>query len=289
MRSPLICIATFVAMTSLVLADPPRRNEDPRQLAREHVIAARTLHAQHRLLEALSELEAAYALDPQPQLLFAMGQLHVQAGRCERAIAFYQRFLASKPKPIEAAIAREAIQTCKTAPPPPAIDPAQQPPREPGPRSTRDATPPRTLDSLPITDAPPPPAPPAVTTGPSTPTESPQPARRHGSRAGYVVAGSLTAAAVGAAAGSFLLYRGALDDREAAASARSYDAYEDLVARSDRRHKLSLVVGAGGAAALTSGVIVFVLSRRSGPRPPTTAFQVTVSPSGAIATWRAPF
>ncbi len=85
--------------------------------ARHHVAAARALHAQQRYQEALAQLEAAYAIDPKPSLLFALGQVHVQLGQCARALVFYRRFLASRPKPDDAAVAREAIEVCKASPP----------------------------------------------------------------------------------------------------------------------------------------------------------------------------
>jgi hypothetical protein len=109
------------------------------------------------------------------------------------------------------------------------------------------------------------------------------------SHAGTIAGTSLAVAAIGAGAGSLVLYRGALDDRDRAAAATSYDAYEDLVARSDRKHTLSLVVGAAGAAALTTSVIVFVVSRRGHDAKSAAAFQIAPSSNGALATWRTPF
>jgi hypothetical protein len=73
----------------------------------------------------------AYALDPRPELLYAIAQVHVKLGECPQAITFYERFIASNPKPEHVARARQAIEVCKTNPPPPEaaqVDPAK--PRE---------------------------------------------------------------------------------------------------------------------------------------------------------------
>ena len=100
-----IAILAVVGLHHTALAD------DPKTAAKQHVAAAKSFHEQRRFADALAALEAAYALDPQPQLLFAMGQLNVRLGRCERAIMFYERFVATKPKPAAAALASEAIET----------------------------------------------------------------------------------------------------------------------------------------------------------------------------------
>jgi tetratricopeptide (TPR) repeat protein len=91
---------------------------DPKTDAKEHFAKASSAHKEGRFSDALNELTIAYALDPKPELLYAIGQIHVKLGQCPQAITFYQRFLASNPKPEQAALARKAIEVCKTNPPP---------------------------------------------------------------------------------------------------------------------------------------------------------------------------
>jgi tetratricopeptide (TPR) repeat protein len=81
---------------------------------------ATALHAAGKYAEALPELQLAYALDPQPDLLYAIGQVEVKLGHCPRAVLFYERFLATSPPAGPASAATEAIETCRTRPPPPA-------------------------------------------------------------------------------------------------------------------------------------------------------------------------
>lgn len=49
-----------------------------------------------RFEEALQAYEEAYALKQLPELLFNVGQCHFQLGHHERAVFFYQRYLAEK-------------------------------------------------------------------------------------------------------------------------------------------------------------------------------------------------
>jgi tetratricopeptide (TPR) repeat protein len=81
--------------------------------AQAHVDHATTLFHDKQYRAALDELNTAYTLDPQPRLLYAIGQVHVQLGECDQAATFYDRFLASKPDTGVAAAAHEAIAACK--------------------------------------------------------------------------------------------------------------------------------------------------------------------------------
>ncbi|MEO7094086.1 MAG: tetratricopeptide repeat protein [Polyangiales bacterium] len=122
MRS-LIFAIVVAAVPATAFAD------DPKAEAKAHIERASALHEEGKHVEALAELKTAYALDPQPQLLFAMGQSHVQLGECTQAISYYQRFLAAKPSAAQARVTNEAIEACKTNPPP-AVN---RPPTEPEP------------------------------------------------------------------------------------------------------------------------------------------------------------
>jgi tetratricopeptide (TPR) repeat protein len=99
----------------LVCAVAPHAFADGASEAKEHVEKATAAHKEGRWEDAKTELEAAYALDPQPQLLYALGQVHVKLGRCEEAITRYEEFLRTEPPQTARESASQAIVTCKVA------------------------------------------------------------------------------------------------------------------------------------------------------------------------------
>src|SRR5688500_8812680 len=102
-RLTAVCVAAMLAQA----------DANPKQDAKEHIARATQLHKDGQFDEARVELEAAHALDPKPELLYALGQVHVKLGKCDRAITFYEQFLETRPKRGQAAAARQAIQVCK--------------------------------------------------------------------------------------------------------------------------------------------------------------------------------
>src|SRR5688572_27300629 len=103
----LLVLALF-ALPAAALAGPQEKAE-----AQKHVARATEAHQAGKFDAALTELEAAYALDPQSDLLYAMGQVQVKLGRCAEAITLYERFVATNPPADASASANEAIITCK--------------------------------------------------------------------------------------------------------------------------------------------------------------------------------
>ncbi len=95
------------------LAVPTLAVADSKTEAQHHVDRATALHGKSQFAAASAELAIAYALDPRPELLYALGQLRVALGNCAEATAFYNRFLTTRPEPGPAAAASEAIATCK--------------------------------------------------------------------------------------------------------------------------------------------------------------------------------
>src|SRR5438067_7205367 len=100
-------------VTLVVLCAATRAFADPKLEAKKHVEKAMQAHADSKWDEALGELTLAYSLDPQPALLYAIGQVHVKLGHCQQAIDFYERFLASHPAQGPAAEAHQAIDACQ--------------------------------------------------------------------------------------------------------------------------------------------------------------------------------
>lgn len=248
----------------IVLSARLAHGGDAKTEAKEHVARATELHKASKFPEALDELKTAYALDPKPALLYAMGQVYVSLGECGQAIAFYERFLMSKPNAEIAALAREAIETCKTNPPPVvAVPDADQPAPVTAP-----LPPPPPL----ISDATPPPPPPTV--------ESP--------RAWYAnpVADTLVATGVIAGIVGFVVYKSAVDDRDRANTMTSYDAYATLIDSAHTKRAYAVGLGAGGAALAVSGVLYFVLSERGASDH---VVQIQPTRSGAAVSWTGSF
>jgi len=225
MIRPLAFLA-LITFPALAFADDPA--VEPKAAAKAHVARAMALHKAGEHADAFVELKAAYELDPQPQLLFALGQESVQLGRCPDAIAYYEQYLATKPSTAQQNITREAIDACKTTAPTPPPEPA--PPTEPTPAPT--------------------PAPAAA--------PLPVPAQPHaGHRAWYsdklgvgLAAGGLVTGIVG-----IVMYTGARSDRDEADSAPTYDEYVSLVDRAHTKQTTALVLGVAGTALVAAGGI----------------------------------
>src|ERR1051325_11147589 len=103
----------------LVLA-PVIARADPGDDAKAHVARATQAHKDGRFDDARVELEAAYALTPKPELLYALGQVHAKLGRCGDAATYFQRFAATQSDPQVGKVIEQAIAACK-----PAASPAQ--------------------------------------------------------------------------------------------------------------------------------------------------------------------
>jgi len=235
---------------------------DPKADASARIEKATTLHAEGKFKEALDELTIAYALDPKPELLYAIGQVHVQLGDCTSAISFYERFLASKPAAGPAAAAREAIKTCKTSPPAPVTTP------EPVPAPT-----------------PSPPAPePTPVTSPQPPVGE-QPPGGAGPWYTDKLGDGLVGGGIVLGVVSVIFYQGArgkLDDAEAAPT---YDEHDNLVSDAKSQRNLAVGFAIGSAALIGAGVARYIL-RDTGE-----AKRVAVTPisGGGAITWTRSF
>jgi hypothetical protein len=92
---------------------------------------------------AIAEFEAAYALDPRPELLYALAQAHRLDGDCQHALPRYRAFLQTELSPKKAAAVQQNIERCEalvrgpTAPEraspvePPAVEPRAPAPLAP--------------------------------------------------------------------------------------------------------------------------------------------------------------
>ena len=210
-----------------VAAAPSAARADAKTEAQTRMNRAAELHRAGKFAEALNELTIAYTLDPRPELLYAIGQMHVQLGDCPQAILFYERFLTTNPASVPAAAATEAIETCRSHP-----------------------------DSVPRSEPPPPPAEPP----PPPPPEGPAP--WYTDKLGVaLLGGGVVLGAAGIV--TYLAARSNLDDAE---DATDYQAHDDLVDRAHSKRLIAAVLGAAGVGLATAGVTRYVLRRRAGAR-----------------------
>jgi tetratricopeptide (TPR) repeat protein len=270
----------LVLVASTALAAPKPKEEAKRRIDR-----AAALHKEGKYDDALAELEAAYKLDPQVDLLFAIGQVYAKLGRCDEARTEFEQFAAKKKTKQASQIVEQAIAACipKAPPVPPPVEPAPPsvtpPAAEPIPAPTPVAAP----------SPEPPPASPAPATFASatsspelhtTVEAAPRPWYRDTLGDGLVLAG-VAAAVVG-----FVEYHGAtskLDDAETASSLAQYD---QLVDDAHGQRTISVVLFAGGAALVGAGIARYVLHDRGRE-----SHGLAVAPShgGGLLTWTGGF
>jgi tetratricopeptide (TPR) repeat protein len=237
-----------LAVTFLVaLATVRDAHADAKAEAQARVDKAKTLHGEGKLAEALAELKEAYVLDPRPELLFAIGQIHVGLGQCAEAITYYERFLSEKPEPQSASVTEEAIQACKERPdafkpvPKPEPKPVRPPPkREPPPER------PRLLGD-------------------------------------QVSNGLILGGTVSLVAASTLYYL-ARRDRGNADDVTSFEQYADLIDSAKDKRNLAVVFAVVGPVLIGSGVLKLVLRERAYRRE-YDRWAVTPSPGGGVVSF----
>ena len=236
-------------------------SSDATQKAAQHIARATTLHQEGAFGEALDELKTAYALHPQPPLLFAMGQLHVQLGECTQAITYYERFLATGPARSQASLATQAIETCKTDPP--VIERRSS-------TADKDAPSGSSVEVASSIEAPP-----RVVSTPAV-----QAARRPWYD--NYVADGLVAGGVVASIAGLVVYRGASVQRDEADALTDYQAYAAQIDSARSQRDVALVLGVTGAALIAAGSVYFVLSDRGGREP---AVLVAPGADGGVVSW----
>jgi tetratricopeptide (TPR) repeat protein len=251
-----------------VVALPLDAAADPKLEAQQHLDHAMALFRDNHFTEALPEVMTAYALDPRPDLLYAIGQIHVRLGDCKDAVTFYERFLATKPNAETAALAREAIAACKThraSVEPPKVEPKPPEPKvEPKPPEPKPPEP----QLVPVQLPPPPPV----------HTQPPWYADWLGD--GLVVGGAVSGIA------GILVYRSATADRDKADALTSYQPYADLIDSAHRKRAYAIGLGVGGVALVAAGVVHLILHDA---RIEDRAVAVVPARGGGLVTWTGGF
>jgi tetratricopeptide (TPR) repeat protein len=285
-----VCFA-LVLVASLAAAARPKPD------ARPHVERAMKAHRAGKFDEALTELQAAYAIEPKPELLFAIGQVYTKLGRCSEAGDAYKRFLATGSDPKAAQVVQQAMDACKpraAASPPPAKPPepppaAQPPPTTQPPPATATTAQPPPAEPPQLAQQPPRPEPvrrqppaaaprPLPPPSPSTPHRSPW--YRDVLGDALVVTGAVSLVLGG------VMYRSAVSDLDAAEGAPTHDRYVDLVDDARTKRLYSVVLVGGGVALVGAGVLRFVMR---GPRTETRRVAIMPARGGGLVTWSRSF
>jgi tetratricopeptide (TPR) repeat protein len=254
-----------------VLANAALADSKQAQRAKRHLTKATQAYQAGRYQEAIKEFTVAYSLDPQPQLLFALGKINVQLGKCDAAIPFFEKYLETKPGEAETTAANEALAACGKAK-------VEEPEIEMDAAKTEPAGPPASQavddSDLPpgITSPPPKPKPVAVQ---QTATVA-----GNGQHSWYTEPVGMALVGGGAVAliGGGVLYqlaRGKLDD------AAQTPGYENAIGLVDDAHRLRTysLVSAGVGVALLGGGVYYYLRVRGGREARVTAL---AAPHGAV-------
>ncbi|HSK01669.1 MAG TPA: hypothetical protein VK932_10530 [Kofleriaceae bacterium] len=268
-------ISNLLACAALatVLAAPRLADAGPKEEARGHIDRATKAHKAGDLDRALKELLAAYGLDPQPQLLYAIGQIHTRRGECDEARDAYLRFLASGTDVRTAEVVKQAIDGCKAAAPPePAKDdeePPLPPAKEPPPVAKVQAPPKRV----------------AVAPEPEAPSGPPMSDR---TKPWYrdVLGNVLVVGGVASVVLGGLAYRAAVTDLDTAETVMMHETYDELVDGARTKRLVGVALAGGGAVLVTAGILRFMLrDNRAEVR------RVGVAPTsgGGLLTWTRSF
>lgn len=254
------CCWPLACLLVALVAAPTAARADNAEEARAHVARASQAHKEGRYDEARVELEAAYALAPRSDLLYALGQVHAKLGHCREAETYFRRYAATQQDPRVARVVAQAIAACQpAAAPAPAIDPplaASAPP--PVPLAT-DGPPP--TNPAPV---PPPasrPATPFGATRTAPAAVAPPPRRWYQDKLGDgLVLGGIVAGAVG-----LIEYRSAQSDLDAAEDrtrTTTLARYRDLVDSAHGKRTGAIVLFGAGGALVLGGVVRYALHTR---------------------------
>src|SRR4051812_16384314 len=104
----LACLLAIVVVVSPAIA-----RADIAPPAKAHLDAGLAQYKAGHYESAIGEFEAAYEIDPDPQLLFAWAQAERLADHCASAIPRYPKYIASKPSAEAADLANNGIALCE--------------------------------------------------------------------------------------------------------------------------------------------------------------------------------
>jgi hypothetical protein len=197
-------------------------------VAKQHLDLGVAAYKAHDYDTASKELEAAYAIDPSPQLLYTWAQAKRLGGHCKEAIDLYRRYGDASTTDDQRSAAQTGVSRCEAelakSPPPPPVAP--RPP------------------VIAVVNQPPPPAPP------------PPPGRHwyQNTLGDVLLLGGVASTGVGI---GFFVASGHSKDRADAASQR--DAFDAALDKATTQRRIAIVASGVGAALITGAVMTFVL------------------------------
>jgi len=239
-----------------VVALPLLAFANAKQDAKAHVAKATKAHQDGKFDVALDELQAAYKLDPQPELLFAIAQVYAKLDKCGDALPYYEKFAATLKDAQQSQIVGQAIDACKAKiatvePTPDPVKPDEPKPDEPKPDEPKPDEPPTPapVASEPVTAPPPPHEQPA----------GPTPWYRD------TIGDTLVGGGVLAGVASLVMYESAVGDLDAAEASTTLAAYNQHLDDGHTKRTYSVVLFGAGVALATVGVVHYL--RRDASKP----------------------
>lgn len=284
-----------LALLLVLLAHGVAHADDPKEEAQRQFGLASAAHKDGRFHDALNALMVAYSFDPRPELLYAIAQVHVKLGQCPQAILYYQRFLASHPKPEHEVLAQKAIQICKTNPPPAEVvsqDDPSRPREELGLAAAEELRKAKEAEAFAATEH-----------------RKAEEARiaaerdrernklydRHPARRWAIIGGSVGAGALIAGGVFALSARSAQSDFDTAGCGErtqrldgpELGACQDAIDRGEQRARIGNILLAAGGAVLATSITIFVLDPGNLERPERANAALTLTPTSVsfVARW----
>ncbi len=118
MRAPFVILTLVAALTTSGIA-----RAELAAGAKVRLDAGLGHYNAGRYEAAIAEFEAAYAIDPDPQLLFTWAQAERLANRCSAAVPRYRKYLESRPSADAVTLATNGIALCEATAKPTPVEP----------------------------------------------------------------------------------------------------------------------------------------------------------------------
>ncbi|HTL32842.1 MAG TPA: hypothetical protein VL326_06950 [Kofleriaceae bacterium] len=269
---------------------PAKAAKAPKQSAKEHVDAATKAHKDGKFDVALTELKAAYEIDPQPKLLFAIAQVYAKLDDCSNAVDNYEKFLAATKDKQKQAVVKQAIAACKAKPdvvasaPPP--DDKADVFRKSKVEETPTEAPPPVVETQPTPEIETPPAPtptPVVSeplpAGPTATVTVKKPFYKD------ILGDVLVVGGVAAGVVSFLQYRGAVSKLDDAEHAGTLADYEATIDDAHSQRTVSVILAGGAVVLVGAGVFRYATHSRTETHP----IAIVPTKTGGFVTWTGGF
>jgi tetratricopeptide (TPR) repeat protein len=258
LMGPILAILGHVTVARAQSAD--RTSGD----AQAHVERGLSLYEAKDYAQAAAELETAYDLKKDRDVLYALAQAKRLAGDCPTALVHYRSFLDSNPPSKQADLARKNMARCEEVKPaavPPAAPPAQV--VSPAPSSTPS---PDSHASV-------------RTPEPTEPLRAPRVAWYRDVPGDLLLGGGIVAGSVG---GYFFYATGS--ELQSARAANRYDDAETHADRAHRDQEFAAIGAAMGGTLVVAAIVRFIL-RDDGTARAATGPKVGAAASGVMVSF----